>query len=229
MLGHYNPDQKLIGHILNFFSGCMSRTTKNGNEFNPKHWQMRDNASAQNPLVGGRVDQATSAVMVCTNALMIATGYRLDYFRNIPAGMTQAGMIQNRRAQIALELHRGRLAVAPTPQFVPPMWPRQSPEFRYKSGSTQFKKLIARNSRNGVVEELSRRDRARWYRGVAPKIDLDNIGKKDNILAYGVAQGYNARVMRPMRWDQLRDYVEEQDYLRRVGANGAPPANPPSY
>ncbi|CAD6445205.1 9e572356-26a4-4c0d-bc1a-b7c10c03d41a-CDS [Sclerotinia trifoliorum] len=165
--------------------------------------------------------------MVCTNALLVAMGYRLGFFNNIPAGMTRATMIRNRKGQIALELHRGRLAIAPTPQFVPPTWPRQSDEYRYTSGSTPFKKLTSRNCDQGVVEELSRRDRARWYRGVPPKIDFDGRPTKAALIAYGTAQGY-ARIP-PMSWGALRNWFERADYMTRTDANGAPATNPPSY
>ncbi|THV46650.1 hypothetical protein BGAL_0370g00130 [Botrytis galanthina] len=92
---------------------------------------MRTNASAQNPIPGlsAVINAQNSAVMVCHNALMIAMGYRLEFFRHIPAGMTQAQMIANRRGQIALELHRGQLAVAPSRQYIAPMWPEQGDNF----------------------------------------------------------------------------------------------------
>ncbi|KAF7858502.1 hypothetical protein EAF04_009102 [Stromatinia cepivora] len=206
----------------------MSGTTKSGNEFNPKQWQMRVNASAQNPIPpAGPVDETTSAAMVCTNALLVAMGYRLDFFSTIPAGMTRASMIQNRKAQIALELHRGRLAIAPTPQFVPRMWPKQSNNYRYASGSTGFKRLTSLNCDQGIVEELSWRDGARWYRGVAPKIDLDGRLTKAALIAYGAGQGY-ARIP-PMSWGALRNWLEREDYVSRTDANGAPATNPPSY
>ncbi|KAF7930965.1 uncharacterized protein EAE97_009174 [Botrytis byssoidea] len=136
----------------------MGGTSISGNKFNSKHWVMRTNASAQNPIPGPAA---------CCNGLPQCShdrnGYRLDFFRHIPAGMTQAQMIANRRGQIALELHRGQLAVAPSRQYIAPMWPEQSDNFRYTGGFTQFKNLIAKHCNYGVVEELSRRDRARWY------------------------------------------------------------------
>ncbi|KAI9642837.1 hypothetical protein NHQ30_008571 [Ciborinia camelliae] len=228
VLPRHNPDQKLIGHILNFFSSFIDRTTINHNEFDPRHWKMRYKASAQNPLPAGALapaNETTSAVMVCTTALMIATGHRIDYFNNIPAGMTQAGMINNRRGQIALELHRGRLAILGTPQFVAPTFPEQNVNNLYTSGSIAYKNLTALHCRYGVIEELSRRDRARWYRsGVAPIILLDGIGTRANLIAHGTARGYNPRILRRLKWHQLRDYIEERDYLLRP-AN----ANPPSY
>ncbi|KAF7905358.1 uncharacterized protein EAF01_005879 [Botrytis porri] len=230
---HYIAEQKLIGHILNFLSSYIGSTSISGNEFNPKHWMMRTNASAQSPIPGPAavIDAQISAAMVCYNALMIAMGYRLDFFRHIPAGMTQAQMIANRRGQIALELHRGQLAVAPSRQYIAPMWPEQSDNFRYTSGSTPFKNLIAKHCNYGVVEELSRRDRARWYRGVPPKIDFD-IGRritKPNLILYGLARGIPIHRMRYVSWGPLRNIVEKFDYMARRQANGNLAVNPPSY
>ncbi|TGO47865.1 hypothetical protein BCON_0260g00010 [Botryotinia convoluta] len=230
---HYIAEQKLIGHILNFLSSYMGGTSISGNEFNLKHWMMRTNVSAQNPIPGPAavIVEQTSAAMVCHNGLMIVMGYRLDFFRHIPAGMTQAQMIANRRGQIALELHRGQLAVAPSRQYIAPMWPEQSDNFRYTSGSTQYKNLIAKHCNYGVVEELSRRDRARWYRGVQPKIDFD-IGRritKSNLIRYGLARGIPIHNMRYASWGPLRNIIEKFDYMARAQANGNPAINPPSY
>ncbi|TGO12200.1 hypothetical protein BTUL_0093g00220 [Botrytis tulipae] len=224
---HYIVEQKLIGHILNFLSSYMGGTSISGNEFNPKHWMMRTNASAQNPIPGPAavIDAQNSAVMVCHNALMIAMGYRLDYFRHIAAGMTQVQMIANR--QIALELHRGQLAVAPSRQYIAPMWPEQSENLRYTSGSTQYKNLIAKHCNYGAVEELSRRDRARWYRGVPPKIDFD-IGRritKPNLIRYGLTRGIPIHNIRYASWGPLRNIIEKFDYMARTQANGNPAIN----
>ncbi|KAF7932685.1 uncharacterized protein EAE98_003984 [Botrytis deweyae] len=230
---HYIVEQKLIGQILNFLSSYMGGTSISGNEFSPKHWMMRTNVSAQNPIPGpaAAIDAQNSAAMVCHNALMIAMGYRLDFFRHIPAGMTQAQMIANRRGQIALELHRGQLALASSRQYIAPMWPEQSDNFRYTSGSTQYKNLIAKHCNYGVVEELSRRDRARWYRGVPPKIDFD-IGRritKANLIRYGLTRGIPIHNMRYASWGPLRNIIEKFDYMARTQANGNPAINPPSY
>ncbi|KAM0183602.1 hypothetical protein ACHAPF_000043 [Botrytis cinerea] len=128
---HYVAEQKFIGHILNLLSFYMGGTNISGSEFNPMHWMMRTNASAQNPIPGpaAAIGQHISASMVCHNALMIPMGCCLDFFGHIPAGMTQAQMIANRRGQIALGLHRGQLAVAPSRQYIAPMWPEQSDNF----------------------------------------------------------------------------------------------------
>ncbi|KAF7882530.1 uncharacterized protein EAF02_005893 [Botrytis sinoallii] len=211
----------------------MGGNSVSGNEFNPKHWMMRTNASAQNQIPGptAAIDAQNSAAMVCHNALMIAMGYRLDFFRHIPAGMTQAQMIANRRGQIALELHRGQLAAAPSRQYIAPMWPEQSYNFRYTSGSTQYKNLIAKHCNYGAVEELSRRDRARWYRGMPPKIDFD-IGRritKANLIRYGLTRGIPIHNMRYASCGPLRNIIEKFDYMARTQANGKPAINPPSY
>ncbi|TEY77324.1 hypothetical protein BOTCAL_0056g00330 [Botryotinia calthae] len=209
---HYIAEQKLIGHILNFLSSYMEGTSISENEFNPKHWMMRTNASVQNPIPGpaAAIDQRSSAAMVCHNALMITIGYRLDFFRHIPAGMTEAQMVANRRA---------------------PMWPEQSDNFRYTSGSTQYKNLIAKYCNYGVVEELSRRDRADWYRGVPPKIDFDIARRiiKPNLIPYGLARGIPFHTMRYAAWDPLRDIIDKADYMARMQANGSLAINPPSY